>query len=68
MFNKHRMIQVCRKQCLAELKRIGYKDPQVYFDSLHGEYSSYWGDGDRRLEVTFEMKTSKFWIYELSFI
>lgn len=61
--------QTYRKICYAQLVKIGYDCPQLFFErKIGGTYSSYWGSGDRRMEVFYDIKADELSVYELAFI
>ena len=61
--------QTHRKICHAQLVKSGYDYPQLFFERTTGNtYSSYWGSGDRRMELFYDFKADELSVYELSFI
>ena len=60
-FDKKRRYRAC---CYNELTRIGYRSLVLYFEKLLDTYDSYWGDGDKRIEVQYDPSTGAFWANE----
>lgn len=61
--------QTYRKICYAQLVKSEYVCPQLFFECKTGDtYSSYWGSGDRRMEVFYDVKADELSVYELAFI
>lgn len=59
--------QKYRKKCRDALIKKGYRDPQLFFERSGREYTSYWGDGLRRMEVICFKANKTVHIYELTF-
>lgn len=59
--------QKYRKQCKAALEASGYCNPQLFFERNGHEYTSYWGEGMRRMEVIYFKDKKNVHIYELKF-
>ena len=64
MFNKKE-----RLLCYHTLVTYGYTEPKLFFEKKSKKlYQSYWGDGDRRMEVLYGGHENKVIITELKYI
>lgn len=57
-----------RKVCYQGLIQQGYENPVLFFDRMGTRYSSYWGSGDKRMEVIYNPLDSTVAIYELEYL
>lgn len=63
------MAQKLRKVCYQALIQSGYSSPQLFFDrKVQKGYSSYWGDGEKRMEVLYDKILKTVSIFELRYI
>ena len=61
--------QTYRKMCYGQLVKSGYDCPKLFFErKTLDTYSSYWGSGDKRMEVFYNMKADELSVYELAFV
>lgn len=57
-----------RKACYRALIASGYENPVLFFERKDRCYMSYWGSGDRRMEVIYDTHKGEVQIFELRYI
>ena len=57
-----------RRMCYHALVENGYANPSLFFERKGKLYMSYWGSGERRMEVFCDARKGEVQIFELRFI
>lgn len=65
----NQLFQECRRACYHALATHGYDNPDLYLERKNeNRYMSYWGSGNKRMEVFYDLNADCVSIYELKFV